>query len=71
MSMEIVIIIAACLTAIGIVWLGVALAYKHYYGKIEFARDFFEEENRKLREEIERLKEHIRQHDSVTVRHDE
>lgn len=70
MNMEVVVIMAACLTALGIVWLGVALAYKHYYGKVEYARDFFEEENRKLREENEQLKEHIREQDSVAVGYD-
>ncbi len=64
--MEVVIITAACLTAIGMVWLGVALAYKHYYGRIEYAKDFFEEENRKLRHEIEQLKIQSHEKDSDT-----
>ena len=70
MNMEVIVITAACLTVIGIVWLGVAMAYKHYYGKIEYARDFFKEENRKLREENEQLKEQIREQDSLTGNHD-
>lgn len=60
MSLEILVIIAACIMGAFMVWYGTSMAYKNYYGKIQHIKEYLEEENKKLRQEIERLHEQLR-----------
>jgi uncharacterized protein YxeA len=60
MSLEILVIIAACITGAFLIWYGTSMAYKNYYGKIQHVKEYLEEENKKLRQEIEQLHEQFR-----------
>ena len=60
MSLEILVIIAACITGAFLIWYGTSMAYKNYYGKIQHIKEYLEEENKKLRQEIEQLHEQLR-----------